>query len=177
MTPENLAAALLRLPIFTGIKPSHLALITQTAERVKYLPGEVITKAGQPGDAAYVVLTGAAQRVAGPGAAAPTEDITPGSLIGEMAMLIEHDYTATVIARDRVFCLKVLRSAVHAQMLADPTLAQHFHDRVSEQLKRTVDELRRIDKDFAAQPFPTKKGAAKVQAAPAKFVAATYGRQ
>lgn len=176
MTPENLAAALLRLPIFAGIKPSQLAQITQTAERVKYLPGDVIVKAGQPGDAAYVVLTGAAQRVAGAAGSPATESIAPGSLIGEMAMLIEHDYTATVIARDRVFCLKVLRSALHAQMLADPTLAQHFHDRVTEQLKRTVEELRRIDKDFAAQPFPSK-GASKLQPAPAKFVAATYGRQ
>jgi len=35
----------------------------------------------------------------------------PGSLIGEMAMLVEHDYGSTIVARDRVFCLKLLRTA------------------------------------------------------------------
>jgi CRP-like cAMP-binding protein len=142
---------------------------------VKYLPGDVITKVGQAGDGAYVILTGMAQRVASASATSATEDVAPGSLIGEMAMLIEHDYTATVIARDRVFCLKILRAALHAQMLADPTIAQHFHERVSEQLKHTAEELRRIDKDFASQPFPDR-ASARMQPVPSKFVAATYGR-
>ena len=106
---------------------------------------------------------------------ATPENVAPGSLVGEMAMLIEHEYTSTIVAGDRVFCLKILRSALHAQMLADASLAQHFHDRVTEQLVRTAEELRRIDKDFAKDFAAHGFGAS--QPAPAKFVAATYGRR
>ena len=87
-----------------------------------------------------------------------------------MAMLIEHDYGSTIVARDRVFCLRLLRSELHAQMQEDPSLAAHFHDRVTERLLQTAEELRRIDKDFA-----TRTGAG-AQPMPARFVAATYGR-
>ena len=51
---------------------------------------------------------------------------------------------------------------------------RHFHDRVTEQLVRTAEELRRIDKDFAKDFAAHGFGAS--QPAPAKFVAATYGR-
>ena len=75
----------------------------------------------------------------------PAEPVVPGSLIGEMAMLVEHDYGSTIVARDRVFCLKLMRSAMHAQMREDATLAEHFHDRMTERLLQTAEELRRID--------------------------------
>ena len=85
-------------------------------------------------------------------------------------MLVEHDYGSTIVARDRVFCLKLLRTALYAQMREDASLAVHFHERVTEQLRRTAEELRRIDKDFAA------RGSAALQPTPARFLAATYGR-
>ena len=50
---------------------------------------------------------------------ATPELIAPGSLIGEMAMLVEHDYGSTVVARDRVLCLKLMRAELYAQMQED----------------------------------------------------------
>jgi CRP-like cAMP-binding protein len=167
---DNLVAPLLRLPLFAGMKPLHLTKIVQRAERLRYWPGDLLTKAGQPGDGAYLIVSGPAHRVAGPGLATTPELVAPGSLIGEMAMLVEHDYGSTIIARDRVFCLKFLRSEMHAQMRVDASLAEHFHSRVTEQLLRTADELRRIDKDFAA------RGTAPLQPGPERFLAATGGR-
>ena len=82
----------------------------------------------------------------------------PGSLIGEMAMLVEHDYGSTVVARDRVFCLKLMRSALHAQMLQDPSLAEHFHDHLTERLLQTAEELRRIDRSLAHAPATIATG-------------------
>ena len=65
-------------------------------------------------------------------------------------MLVEHDYRATVVARDRVLCLKVTRAAVRAQMLEDPGLARYFEKRIAERLTRVADELREIDSVLAA---------------------------
>ena len=170
MAMDNLAALLLRLPIFARLKPLQLAEIVHRADRLKFWPGDLITKAGRSGDGAYLIVSGLAHRITGPGLEAASEPVAPGSLIGEMAMLVEHHYGSTIVARERVCCLKFLRSALHAQMREDVSLAEHFHDRVTEQLLRTAEELRRIDKDFAA------RGAATLQPAPARSQAATYGR-
>ena len=65
-------------------------------------------------------------------------------------MLVEHAYRATVVARDRVLCLKITRAAVHAQMLEDAALARHFERRITERLSRVADDLRQIDGILAA---------------------------
>ena len=85
-------------------------------------------------------------------------------------MLIEHDYGSTVVARDSVFCLKFLRTAMQAQMQEDPKLVEHFHNRVTERLLRTTEELRRIDQALAV------RGPVISQPKPERFVPATYGR-
>ena len=136
---DNLIAPLLRLPIFAELKPLQLTGIVHRAERQKFWPGDIITKAGEPADGAYLIVSGPAQRVAGPGLTTTVaEPVVPGSLIGEMAMLVEHDYGSTIVARDRVFCLKLLRETMHAQMREDPTLAEHFHGCLTERLLRTA---------------------------------------
>jgi CRP-like cAMP-binding protein len=95
------------------------------------------------------------------------EIVVPGSLIGELAMLVEHDYASTIVARGRVFCLKLIRTEMHAQMREDAALTEHFRDRMTERLLQTAEELRRIDDALAA------RSPATLQPSPEKFVAAT----
>ena len=167
MAMDNLVAPLLRLPIFAGLKPLQLTEIVRRAERLSFWPGDVLTKAGQPGDGAYLIVSGRAHRVAGSGLAAMPEPVAPGSLIGEVAMLVEHDYGSTIVAGDRVLCLKLARTEMHAQMREDATLTEHFRHRMTERLMQTAEALRRIDDDLAA------RGLAALQPSPGKFVAAT----
>ena len=169
MAIDNPVELLLRLPLFSGLKPLQLSEIVQRAERLRFWPGDILIKAGQPGDGAYLIVSGPAQRVAGPGLAAMAmpENVVPGSLIGELAMLVEHDYGSTIVARDRVFCLKLIRTEMHAQMREDAALTEHFRDRMTERLMQTAEELRRIDDALAA------RSPATLQPSPEKFVAAT----
>ena len=53
MAMDNLVAPLLRLPLFAGLKPLQLTEIVRRAERQSFWPGDLITKAGQPGDGGY----------------------------------------------------------------------------------------------------------------------------
>jgi signal-transduction protein with cAMP-binding, CBS, and nucleotidyltransferase domain len=150
MSTDRLVAPLLRVPLFAGLKPLQITELARLAERVKFRRGDLITEAGRQGDGAFLIVSGPAERLVRPGFAAAAEPIEPGSLIGGMAMLVEHDYGATVIARDRVLCLKFTRAAVHAQMLEDPALASHFEGRIRERLAHLADELRQIDGILAA---------------------------
>ena len=150
MAIDRLVAPLLRVPLFAGLKPLQLTELARQAERVKFRRGDVITKAGGPGDGAYLIVSGLAEHVEPSDPETATGPIEPGSLVGEMAMLVEHAYRATVIARDRVLCLKITRAAVFGQMLEDAALARHFERRISERLSRVADDLRQIDGILAA---------------------------
>jgi signal-transduction protein with cAMP-binding, CBS, and nucleotidyltransferase domain len=150
MGMEKLVAPLLRVPLFVGLRPLQITELARHAERVKFRRGQLITEAGKPGDAAFLIASGPAGRIEPPGLDGEVEPIEPGSLVGEMAMLVEHVYRATVIACDRVYCLKINRAAVHAQMAEDAALAQHFERRIHERLARVAEDLRQIDAVLSA---------------------------
>ena len=145
MAIDRLVAPLLRVPLFAGLRPLQLTEIARQAERMKFRRGDFITRAGEAGDGAYLIVSGPAERVVGAGRAGGVEPVEPGSLVGEMAMLVEHEYRATVVARDRVLCLKITRTALHEQMQEDAALARHFESRIRERLSRAAEDLRRID--------------------------------
>jgi CRP/FNR family cyclic AMP-dependent transcriptional regulator len=161
---DKVIAALMRVAAFSGLTPQQLQEIARHAEKRKFSRGEVITGAGRPGDGAFVIASGPAERLEGSGH--PSEMLEPGSLIGEMAMLIEHDYQSTVMARDWVFCLKITRAAMHAQMREDPSLAEHFQRRVTERLLKVAEDLRQIDAVLAAQGTPSDAATAQARSAP-----------
>jgi CRP/FNR family cyclic AMP-dependent transcriptional regulator len=167
MSEDNALAAVRAAPAFSGLSTEQTAEIARNAKRLKFMRGDIITRGGQIGDSAYLIISGAAEEVQGAASSAQKRPVDAGSLIGEMAMLIEHTFTATVVANDWVHCLKITRAALHAQMLADPTLAEHFHRRVSSRLTQIMEELRRIE--------GTVPGA--VQSPPPQAAAAAPGPQ
>lgn len=149
MAIDRLVAPLLRVPIFAGLNALQITEIARQTERLKYRQGDFITHAGAAGDGAYLIVSGPAERLRA-GFATASEPIEPGSLVGEMAMLVEHAYRATVVARDRVLCLKITRAALQAQMLDDASLARHFERHLRERLTRVAQDLRQIDGILAA---------------------------
>ena len=85
MSVDASVALLQRIPIFARLSQSQIAEIVRKAEKVKFRSGQCITEAGNSGDGAYLLVSGHAEREA-----APEQPLPPGSLIGELAMLIEH---------------------------------------------------------------------------------------
>ena len=151
MPVDRVVAPLLRVPLFAGLKPLQITEIARQAERLRFRQGQIITKSGESGDGAFLIVSGDAACVEKPEVLATPEPIAPGSLVGEMAMLIEHEYGSTVIAQSEfVLCLKITRAALHAQMLEDSALAEHLRSRIAERLHRVQDELRQIDDALAA---------------------------
>ncbi|MGE0629973.1 MAG: cyclic nucleotide-binding domain-containing protein [Hyphomicrobiaceae bacterium] len=144
MAIDQLSAHLLRLEIFQDLPPLHITEIVRRAERVVYKPGQALITEGEPGEAAIIPISGEAVRTAGPALAdaADEEQIEPGSLLGEMTMLIDTDYSSTVIARTPVKALRIARADLLDMMQGDPALADHFVQKVSSRLRRLLVELR-----------------------------------
>jgi len=145
MVASGIVEALQQVAIFQGLAAHQLEALAEHSERVKFQADEHITRAGEAGSGAYVLVTGAAERTAEDGKFEQPEPVAPGSIIGQLAMLIEHSYGSTVVARDRVLCLKITRAGVQAQMANDPSLAQHFAQHVTQRLLAVAQELKDID--------------------------------
>ena len=146
MAFDHIVVSLARIPIFAELGPLQIGRIAQQAEHCWFRHGDVITRAGAPGDGAYLILTGDARRMSRVGSPAPSEAIAAGSLVGELAMLVEHIYGATVVADGLVNCLKLARAMLHDQMCADPDIAERLARVIKRRLQLTAAELRSIDR-------------------------------
>jgi CRP-like cAMP-binding protein len=145
MAIDQVLASLLRVPVFRGLTPLQVTEIGRRAQRCAFGRGETIIEAGEPGDAAYLVLSGEAGLKTGSGRWAPLEPVEAGSLLGELAMFVDHAYSATVVAQGWVDCLKLERSALHAQMREDADLADRLAQVIRDRLTRLAAELQEID--------------------------------
>ena len=145
MAMDALIKPLLRLEIFQGLKPLQITEIARQAERIVFREGDIIVHSGASGDAAYVIVSGEAVCLKRSGANVRAEPIEAGSLVGELAMLVEHDYSITVVAKTPVRALKLSREAMHGQMRDDRHLAEHISGKITARLTKLAAELRIID--------------------------------
>ncbi len=145
MAIESIVDAVRQIALFQGLRPSQVSEIVRRAERVLFKPGDTIIREGETGDAAYLIVSGSAVRTAGPVNSQP-EELEAGTLIGEMAMLVETEFSSTVTCRERVKALKITRSGLLEQMSLDPSLADHILEKLAERLRQLANQLRQIEK-------------------------------
>jgi CRP-like cAMP-binding protein len=139
------AGHLAGLPLFRGLSPMQIVAIARRSERVAYTPGSIIIEENAVAEAAVLIVAGTAVRVSGPELAAPSEPVLAGSLLGEAAMMVETTYGSTVVARTSVRAVHITRDGLHAQMLADPSLADRLVQNLAKRLTAFADELRGVD--------------------------------
>ncbi|HXF55463.1 MAG TPA: cyclic nucleotide-binding domain-containing protein [Hyphomicrobiaceae bacterium] len=142
---DALLVHFLNVEIFRGLKPLQITEIARRAERVVFRPGQALIEHGRTGNAALLIVSDGAVRTLGPDRIPLNEPIQPGSLIAEMAMLIEAEHTSTVLAQAPVRAFRIAREGLEAQMVEDPTLAEHFVDKIAARLRRLTDELKKVD--------------------------------
>ncbi len=162
MAADLIVRALARLPLFEGLTLVQLNEIARRAEHVLYHPGATIMEENTEGHVAILIVSGEAVRVSGPELKSRSEPVTAGSLLGETAMLVETLYGSTVVARGHVRALHIKRDELHAQMLADPAVADRLVQNIAQRLLRLGDELRRIDALLGG----TQAGARSIAASP-----------
>ena len=149
MAVDALVKPLLSLPLFRGLQPSQLAELVRHAERVIYQPGAVIAAQDAAADAAILIVSGPCARIRGDGRPSSTEMIPEGSMVAELAMLVEMDHGATVVARGRTKALRFPRTEMHALMEADSSLAEHFTSVMSARLKSLIADIDAFDRSLA----------------------------
>ena len=110
--------------------------------------GQTLIEDGDVGDAAVLIVSGEAICIKGP-LIDEAQPVAPGSLIGELSMLVDQQHTSTVIARTTIKALRITREDLQDQMYDDPSLAEHMANKVATRLNSLVDQLKSIEKLLA----------------------------
>lgn len=145
MSTNTLARAFLRVAIFQGLRPLQLTEIARRADRITFQPGDTIIERDQPGETAYLLVTGHAVRVPSHDEVDQAEQIPEGSLIAEMMMLVDSIHTSTIVAHTQIRALGINRSTLRALMLEDRNIAEHFVAKITSRLSQLAIALRQID--------------------------------
>lgn len=154
MAVDALVRPLLDIAIFRGLKPLQITEIVRRAERHVYRPGQVLIEENAEADAAIVIVSGEAVRVSGPDLESRAEPVAAGSLLAELAMLIETQHTSTVVARSAVRALRLPRAELHEMMAEDPDLADHFVQKIAGRLTHMHHELSTIYDSLGEMTVP-----------------------
>jgi len=96
-------------------------------ERQFHLAGETVISRGDHGSAAYVIIDGKAT-VATTRHGPVIEEMGPGELFGEVALLSSRPRTATVVALTDLDLMVLERDAFRDQLLRDPVAANQLLD-------------------------------------------------
>ncbi|MBL8669631.1 MAG: cyclic nucleotide-binding domain-containing protein [Alphaproteobacteria bacterium] len=131
------------IPMFAGMEPSRLKLLSFTSTRVSFMPGESFIRQGEVGDAAYVIVEGEAEVVI---ETAQGESVLSAvgkhSLIGEVALLHSGYRTATVRARSPLVCMKMTKDVFFHLLRDSPDFALAVMRDLARRVDRSTERLR-----------------------------------
>lgn len=108
MSIDERVDVLRSIPLFERMEESKLKLLAISSDRVVFDPNTVIMSQGEVGDAAYVILSGSGDVfIDTPSGQIKVNEVGPGQIVGEIAMLIDVPRTATVKTEEGLTALKI----------------------------------------------------------------------
>ena len=133
---SQLTDHLVRIPLFSACTPRDLGHLARAADEVTLSEGTTLTRQGEIGREAFVLLEGRAtvQRDG-----TTVTELGPGAVIGELALLDGGPRTATVVATTDVDVLVLTRPAFNAVLDEIPTLAHQLLVELARRLRVAED--------------------------------------
>ncbi len=133
-------AALERTPLFAGLDREDLQKVVGCGQLVTFERGQAIVKQWDPGDAMYIIVSGAAEVDVG----GRFHRLRRGDFFGEMAVLASERREATVRAVEPVEVLRIPADGLQALLLENPKVALGMLKSLVERLREVQDRLDRV---------------------------------
>jgi CRP-like cAMP-binding protein len=129
--------ALRSTPLFAGLDREHLESVLRVGQQRSFGPGQAIVERGDPGDAMYIIVAGAAEVDVG----GRFHRLERGDFFGEMAVLAGRPRESTVKAVEQVEALRIPADDFQAFLLGQPQVAVGMLRSLVERLREVQDRL------------------------------------
>lgn len=142
----NKEAELLKdLPLFNKVDLAKLKLLAFTSERLSYDDNQIIFSEGDPGDAAYIILSGTAVVSITQGSKALELDrIKKGGFVGDISLLCDVPRTATITAQDSLTTLQIKKDTFFSLIAEFPEIAIEMMRVLASRLDSTNKQLQDV---------------------------------
>jgi CRP-like cAMP-binding protein len=125
MSIEDDVALLERVPTLRLLGPESLRMLAIGSEQRSIHSGEHLFRQGEDADSGFVVARGAFRIDDGAGA----ETVAgPGTLIGELALVVTMQRPSTAIALENCTVIRIARSLFQRVLESDPAAARRLRD-------------------------------------------------
>jgi len=141
---EDRVAFLRRVALFERFPDASLRwLATETVLRL-IRPGQVLVRAGDPGDSMFLIAEGCVRVMSAPsGDTAPIELATlqAGQVVGERSLLTGEPRSASVHAVTECLVLEITRTSLSLLIEREPDLLRHLEETVSAREQMNADRI------------------------------------
>jgi CRP/FNR family transcriptional regulator, cyclic AMP receptor protein len=132
-----------RVPFFAEIEPAKLKLLAFMSERVGFDPGKDLCHQGDLADAAYLIIEGEADIILeGPAGPMTVATLGRNEIVGEIGILCNAPRTATVRAKTRLVCLRILKDPFMRMVREFPNMAIAIMRELAHRLEANNNQLR-----------------------------------
>ncbi|MEE9314571.1 MAG: cyclic nucleotide-binding domain-containing protein [Rhizobiaceae bacterium] len=132
------------IPMLSTMPVNKLKLLAFASDRVSYNEGEMLFHQGDEADAAYIVISGAADvLVSSDGKAKPSKvaELGPHSFVGDMAILCDMPRTASIMANSSLDTLRIKKEHMMDMVNDSPELAMAVLRELVQRLTKTTHDL------------------------------------
>ena len=142
MSMQEEVEVLRSVRLFAKMEPVKLKLLALTSERLEFIAGDELVRQGDYGDAAYIILEGAADvLVDTPNGPVKVASVGKNDIIGEIAILCDVPRTATVVASGELATLKVSKDAFFHLVNQFPQVGVEVMHELASRLHHTTQAL------------------------------------
>jgi CRP-like cAMP-binding protein len=141
-------AVLRKIPVFAALGKDPLRLVAFSAETRIVRAGDVLFRRGEPSDGGFVVTSGMVEL--DPGDGRPIAEAGPGTLVGELALVIDTDRPVTATVRETGSILRIPRNVFHRVLEEFPETAKSIRELLLARAGKLSSRLSGIRDDLLA---------------------------
>ena len=152
MSIDQEVEILRQIPLFANIEPARLKLMAFASERLTYKPGQALFHQGDVGDAAYIIVDGAADVIIEtPDGPLKVAVLKRNDIVGEIAILCDVPRTATIAAATELTTLMITKDLFFRMLMDFPVMGVEIMRVLAHRLEVTTAQLTEVQKQVREQ--------------------------
>jgi CRP-like cAMP-binding protein len=140
MSIEDDIALLERVPTLRLLGTDALRVLAIGSEQREFERGELLFTVGEDADAGFVVQRGAF-RVSMDDGSGYEIVVGPGTLIGELALVVPMERPSTALSLDRSTVIRIPRSLFQRVLDSDPAAARRLRDELANRASQIASDI------------------------------------